>query len=550
MFPEQVLSREDLLNLVESGKELASLVDPRVLLQNILERARHLTDSEGASILLEDERNGGLYFAAALGDTAAEVLAKYGEASKQRVPPNSKAGIVFLSGKSLVEESLERDRDHYKGVDRETGGTTRNMVCAAMAVNDSGSLKRLGVLQIINKKSGPYGERDRVLLEHFATQAAMAIRNTKLFSSLVAHMGFYAARDPLEIMEELKQPPRYEPLTAMFADMRGFTRLCQTIRSDAHVCDVLSEFITMLASEVLAHDGMVNKKLGDGILALFRRPDSPRRAVACAFSMEDRFRELRKRWASTVPEKIDFLDIGFGIVTAPVMLGAIGTGNMRDFTAIGTPVILAAALEKEARGGKRVLSDKETYFAVKDLVDEQVKPVDFPLHKPDQPTITSYDVYHLVRRQAAGSAGGSASSIKAFLCHASEDMPRVCDLYDRLRQDGIDAWLDKQDINAGEEWALVIPNAVRASDVVLVCISSRSISKEGYLQKELRCVLDVADEKPDGAVYVIPVRFEDCLIPQRLSRWQWVDLFEAEGYNKLIRSLRTRAAGARAATTR
>jgi hypothetical protein len=59
-------------------------------------------------------------------------------------------------------------------------------------------------------------------------------------------------------------------------------------------------------------------------------------------------------------------------------------------------------------------------------------------------------------------------------------------------------------------------------------------------------VLDVADEKPEDAIYLIPIRLEECRIPQRLSRWQWVDLFEADGYDKLMRSLRARAAAVRA----
>lgn len=543
MLSERVLTYEDLLSLVESGKELPSRMDLSLLLQDILQRARQLTGSRGASVLLRDERVEGLYFAAALGEDAPAILAKYGETSKERVPLESKAGVVFLSGKSLVEQSLKQDDAHFKGVDQQTGGTTDSMVCVAMAVNDSRVVKRLGVLQIINKTSGPYTERDQLLLEHFAAQAAIAIRNSKLFGSMVAHMGFYAARDPLEIMDELNRPPRSEPLTLMFADMRGFTRLCQTVRSDQQVCDVLSDFMTMLADQVLAHGGMVNKKIGDGLLALFRQADSARKAVECAFSIEDRFQELQRKWASTVREKIAFVDVGIGIVTAPVMLGTIGAGNVRDFTVIGTPVILAAAFEKEARGGKRILADRDTYLAVQDLVEEQVKPVDFPLHKPDQPTITSYDQYHLVRRKTAAVSAAEAVSIKAFLCHASEDKPSVCELYDRLRRDGIDAWLDKNDIQAGEDWSLAIPNAVRACHVVLVCVSSRSIGKEGYLQKEIKHVLDVADEKPEGTIYVIPIRLEKCEIPRRLSRWQWVDLFELDGYDRLMRSLRARAHG-------
>lgn len=66
----------------------------------------------------EDERADGLYFAAALGEGAPTILADYGESSQQRVPLKSKAGVVFLSGQSLVEQALELDQDHFKGVDQ------------------------------------------------------------------------------------------------------------------------------------------------------------------------------------------------------------------------------------------------------------------------------------------------------------------------------------------------------------------------------------------------------------------------------------------------
>jgi hypothetical protein len=115
MLPGQALSYEDLLNLVESGKELAARVNTEALLQDILCRARQLTESEGASILLEDERAGGLYFAAALGKSAPAILAEYGRSSAKRVPLESKAGAVFLSGQSVVEQSLKQDPDHFKG---------------------------------------------------------------------------------------------------------------------------------------------------------------------------------------------------------------------------------------------------------------------------------------------------------------------------------------------------------------------------------------------------------------------------------------------------
>ena len=72
--------------------------------------------------------------------------------------------------------------------------------------------------------------------------------------------------------------------------------------------------------------------------------------------------------------------------------------------------------------------------------------------------------------------------------------------------------------------------------------SQASINKVGYIQKEIRNVLDVADEQPEGTIFLIPVKLEPCDLPDRIRRWQWVNLFEELGYGKLLRALRSRAA--------
>jgi SOS-response transcriptional repressor LexA len=92
----------------------------------------------------------------------------------------------------------------------------------------------------------------------------------------------------------------------------------------------------------------------------------------------------------------------------------------------------------------------------------------------------------------------------------------------------------------GQEWDLEIRKAVRNSDTVLVCLSKSSTTKEGYIQKEIRFALDIADEKPEGTIFLIPVRLEECNVPSRISRYQWVDLFEKSGYSKLKESLHLR----------
>jgi hypothetical protein len=51
----------------------------------------------------------------------------------------------------------------------------------------------------------------------------------------------------------------------------------------------------------------------------------------------------------------------------------------------------------------------------------------------------------------------------------------------------------------------------------------------------------VAEEQPEGAIFLIPLKLEECNIPERLSRWHWVNYFEDKGYGRLMRSLRFRA---------
>jgi TIR domain len=127
-----------------------------------------------------------------------------------------------------------------------------------------------------------------------------------------------------------------------------------------------------------------------------------------------------------------------------------------------------------------------------------------------------------------------------FLCHASEDKPAVRRLYERLVNDGIDAWLDEEKLLPGQNWQLEIPKAVRNSDAIIVFLSTQSVKKAGFVQKEIKLALDVAQEKPEGAIYFIPARLDECVVPDSLREYQWVNLFEEKGYEKIKRVLQTR----------
>ena len=113
--------------------------------------------------------------------------------------------------------------------------------------------------------------------------------------------------------------------------------------------------------------------------------------------------------------------------------------------------------------------------------------------------------------------------------HSSGDKEVVRTLYNRLKSDGFTPWLDQENLLPGQHWDREIRQAVRTSDAVVVCLSESSITKEGYVQKEIKLALDVAEEKPEGTIFLIPARLEDCKVPNRLDGWQWVDLFDARG---------------------
>jgi hypothetical protein len=140
-----------------------------------------------------------------------------------------------------------------------------------------------------------------------------------------------------------------------------------------------------------------------------------------------------------------------------------------------------------------------------------------------------------------GESQISLEALKVFMCHASGDKPIVREIYQRLTSDGFDVWLDETRLLPGQDWTEEIENAVSQSDVIIICLSNQSINKQGYVQKEIKFALDVALEKPVDDIFIIPIRLDDCAVPQRLLRVQYADYFRPGGYDAMVRSLKHKA---------
>ena len=401
-----MLSKRDLLALVENAKALSSEIDLSDLLVVILQRAAGLTDSPSGSVMLHDDERKGIYFAAATGPKAQGVLDKFGETGPERIPiwttsdpPEyaSVAGKVYDTGKSEKVDQVREDPEHFRLVDQETKHRTESMICVPLAIG----AERIGVMQLLNKTSGNYSSRDMMLLEHFAAHAAVAIRNARHIRDLLAHKGLFTSGvsggKTTDLLRQLTAPAHKERMTVMFADMRGFTRLSQTLGDPSDIEQHLNEFLTLLAGEVVRQEGLVNKFLGDGVLALFRGPNAEVRAIRSAFGIVDGFAEVRDRWNRKRNEDVTFVDVGVGIVTGEVIIGAVGSGRVKDYTALGNYVNLAAAFEQDARGGQHVLVDQNTYNAVREIVAHSDDPTSFELRKADQPSGTVFKRHHIRR---------------------------------------------------------------------------------------------------------------------------------------------------------
>ena len=138
----------------------------------------------------------------------------------------------------------------------------------------------------------------------------------------------------------------------------------------------------------------------------------------------------------------------------------------------------------------------------------------------------------------------SQRPLRVFLCHAAKDKPIVRELYRRLdAQNWVKAWLDTDQILPGQNWREAIEEAVETADIVIICLSNNSVTKEGYIQREMRYAQDISLEKPEGTIFLVPLKLEECEAPRGLRIYQWIDYFGEEkeqNYERLLRSLRVR----------
>ncbi len=131
-----------------------------------------------------------------------------------------------------------------------------------------------------------------------------------------------------------------------------------------------------------------------------------------------------------------------------------------------------------------------------------------------------------------------SDKVKIFISYARVDAEPVAEIYQRLKDAGFDPWIDTEDLLPGVRWRNVIEKALSDSDFFLLCISEQSRDRRGFIQREIKIALDLWEEKLLDDIYFIPLRLEECELPDQVSDIHCVNWFEPRAWEKLEKALR------------
>lgn len=146
-------------------------------------------------------------------------------------------------------------------------------------------------------------------------------------------------------------------ITVLFADLSSFTELTHDLGAE-RTHEVVDAFLRMATEVLVKHGAFIDKYIGDAVMALFNIPiqheDHARRAILAAIELKSALQSLGARFGLS-------LQVSVGIATGFARVGRLGSGDSKDYTAIGDVVNLAARLQGKAGAGEILISE-ESYL--------------------------------------------------------------------------------------------------------------------------------------------------------------------------------------------
>jgi class 3 adenylate cyclase/GAF domain-containing protein len=365
---------------------MSSVMEPGRILDLIVENSKLVTHAEASSLLLLDEVTGELSFHVAKGSAAA------GLARITVAPGKGIVGHVAATGQPLLIADAYADPRFDRSHDERTGFRTRSLLTVPM--HSKGVV--IGVVQVINKAGeASFDEDDLQLLESFAAQAGVSLENARLLDKTrrmaddlrvalekerrlsieKAKMGAYIPKTVVDEISKSREETlalggKTVPATVLFSDIKGFTALSERLDPQETVA-FLNVYMTAMTGVIEEEGGIVDKFIGDGIMAVFAEGGGhATAAVRAGVRMQKKLDEMRH-----ADPALRNLQMRIGINTGDVVAGNIGSQTRMEYTVIGDNVNVASRIEGACAPDK-VLVSASTWQSVREgFVAEEQHPI-------------------------------------------------------------------------------------------------------------------------------------------------------------------------------
>ncbi len=286
-------------------------------------------------------------------------LASFAERNEEVRIPRAIIDQVVSSRDGLLTSDAQLDAA-LRASHTVVGQRIRSALCVPLLVGRD----VVGVIHLSSSSAaGAYEERDLALLRAIAQPAALAVANARLVRRIEeeaktrAQLSRFLSPALLEkvVRRELNLETSGDKVlaTVLFCDIRGFTSISDGANPET-VVSMLNEYFEAMVEVVFQHNGVLDKFLGDGLMAVWgtpvRAPDDAAQAVRAAKKMREVLDLVVN--AARARRGEGPLRAGYGIATGMVIAGAMGAKRRQDFTVIGDTVNLSSRLCGEARPGQ------------------------------------------------------------------------------------------------------------------------------------------------------------------------------------------------------
>lgn len=362
-----------LLPLYSFGEHFLSAATEQDVFDGLVDIVAEVTRASRISVMWFNEEEGCLRIVAARGldaDLAQSIRLR---------PGDQVAGWVYQKGKPVILNKNSQDQSIFAPL------LKRQDITAAVSFPITMRGKILGVLNISQSRDdGRFSEADIEMLAVVCGQAAMALANVRFRGVLEEKTRLrtifqqYVAPEVADLLitsgKDLVGIGEIRRVTIFFADIRESTTLVQRLPLK-ELRAFLNEFFQIFTEIIYRNRGMVDKFMGDAVLAIFGAPiELPNQnlaAVKAALDIRDQFQELRLGWMAR-REDFSIVDIAVGVTCGEVFLGNVGSSQRFDYTVIGTPVNVAQRIASASPSGRIHISKEVAEDVQRDLEVSEV----------------------------------------------------------------------------------------------------------------------------------------------------------------------------------